>query len=248
MSRLTHLEEWIEKLVEEPFVRLFAGPLLPQDVATQLVQAIEAGEQESGNGRREASTRYQITLHPQTLAHLESKHPEFQSELANELKKLFRHLQLRPSPPPQISLQADSAVPPGAVRITPGAGRTAEEKRTRELAPSRLDQLPEDGLPPTNAYLLLPDDRQFQLTQPQIRIGRALDNDLILEKSCISRHHARLQELPGGHLIEDLNSRGGTTINGYPILKSYLSAGDYISFAGIKIQYIQPETDKLNQG
>ena len=34
MNRLLHLERWIEQLVEEPFVRLFAGRLLPQFLAT----------------------------------------------------------------------------------------------------------------------------------------------------------------------------------------------------------------------
>ncbi len=50
MNGLMHLERWIEQLVEEPFVRLFAGRLMPQDVVRRLVDALEDGERVGPDG------------------------------------------------------------------------------------------------------------------------------------------------------------------------------------------------------
>ncbi len=248
MKRLTYLEDWIEQLVEEPFIRLFAGPLLPQDVATHLVQAMEEGERQVAGGPWETPTHYQIALHPQTLEHLQTNHPHLESELTTALTMLVRHLNLRPTQPPQIELRADITVSLRDVRITTGTPSQAMKERTHELALSHERKAPEQISPATAAHLVLPGGRRFKLTQPRIRIGRALDNELILEDSRVSRYHARLQAEPGGYLIQDLQSNGGIQINGYPVLESRLHAGDRISLSGVELHYIQLEKNHSTQG
>ncbi len=248
MKGLAYLEDWIEQLVEEPFVRLFAGPLLPQDVATHLVQALEEDERQIAGGLWEAPSHYQIALHPQTLEHLQTHHPQLEIELTTALATLVRRLAIRPAHLPQIELGPDVTVSPRDIRITTRAPAQSEEERTRELDLSRTKQPQEQSSLSISAYLLLPGGRRFQLTQPRIRIGRALDNDLILEDSRVSRYHARLQQKPGGHLIQDLQSNGGTQINGYPVRESHLCAGDHISLSGVELHYIQPEKNLSNQG
>lgn len=48
-----------------------------------------------------------------------------------------------------------------------------------------------------------------------VRIGRAADNDLVLDDLTVSRHHAELRALPGGgHEIADLGSHNGTYLDG----------------------------------
>jgi len=49
---------------------------------------------------------------------------------------------------------------------------------------------------------------------PEISIGRASSNDLVLEDSSLSRNHARLLWKGGAAYIEDLGSRNGTLVNG----------------------------------
>jgi len=62
MNQLINVERWIEQLVEEPFVKLFAGRLLPQDVARHLLRALEDGERFGADGRPEVPGRYRIEL------------------------------------------------------------------------------------------------------------------------------------------------------------------------------------------
>ena len=62
MNGLNRLESWITQLVEEPFVRLFAGRLLPEQVARALAHALEDGERIGADGTPEVPGRYRIAL------------------------------------------------------------------------------------------------------------------------------------------------------------------------------------------
>ncbi|AVH59513.1 MULTISPECIES: ABC transporter ATP-binding protein/permease [Streptomyces] len=53
-----------------------------------------------------------------------------------------------------------------------------------------------------------------------MRIGRALENDLVVSDLQVSRHHAEFHATPDGRFeIRDLGSHNGTYVNGMPIAK-----------------------------
>jgi len=95
-----------------------------------------------------------------------------------------------------------------------------------------------DGiLPHGRPFLVLEGRRHVNLLQPVISIGRALDNDMIIEDSRVSRHHAQLRLRYGRYVLYDLGSSGGTQINGYPVEECVLHSGDVVSFAGVQVIY-----------
>ncbi|MEV0964163.1 FHA domain-containing protein [Streptomyces sp. NPDC049910] len=54
-----------------------------------------------------------------------------------------------------------------------------------------------------------------------VRIGRALENDLVVSDLQVSRHHAEFHATPDGRFeIRDLGSHNGTYVNGQPLAKS----------------------------
>lgn len=62
-----------------------------------------------------------------------------------------------------------------------------------------------------------------------IRIGKATDNDFVVNDPHVSRYHARLiQEKEGGWLLEDLNSTNGTFVNGSQIIRKHVGSADAI--------------------
>ncbi|GAA4987269.1 FHA domain-containing protein [Kitasatospora paranensis] len=62
-----------------------------------------------------------------------------------------------------------------------------------------------------------------------VRIGRAGDNDLVLDDLEVSRHHAELRILPdGSHEIFDLASHNGTYVNGRPVVRAPVGPADII--------------------
>jgi len=62
----------------------------------------------------------------------------------------------------------------------------------------------------------------------QVTIGRNIDNDIHIDDSTISSHHARIILGSGNSIIEDLGSTNGTYVNGQRIKQQEITAGDKI--------------------
>ncbi|NJP53277.1 FHA domain-containing protein [Streptomyces sp. SBST2-5] len=62
-----------------------------------------------------------------------------------------------------------------------------------------------------------------------VRIGRAPDNDLVVDDLMVSRHHAELHvHADGGYEIVDLGSHNGTYLNGVPVQRHEVAQGDIV--------------------
>ncbi|MDX6313063.1 MAG: transport system ATP-binding/permease protein, partial [Streptomyces sp.] len=62
-----------------------------------------------------------------------------------------------------------------------------------------------------------------------VRIGRAADSDVVVDDLVVSRHHAELRAAPGGgYEIIDLGSHNGTYLNGQPVARAAIHAGDIV--------------------
>ncbi len=74
--------------------------------------------------------------------------------------------------------------------------------------------------------------RVFDLPgQQDISVGRAVDNDLVLDDPSLSRKHSKLRRLGGGRLeVEDANSANGTYVNGRKVGRAQLGPGDTLRF------------------
>lgn len=73
------------------------------------------------------------------------------------------------------------------------------------------------------------------LDQPQLRIGRAEDNDVIIDSPAVSARHAELRRQPDGRwLVQDLESAHGTRVNGESVALRLLQENDRLDFGGIE--------------
>ncbi|MFF3501408.1 FHA domain-containing protein [Streptomyces sp. NPDC003247] len=62
-----------------------------------------------------------------------------------------------------------------------------------------------------------------------VHVGRAADNELVLDDLVVSRRHAELHALPdGGYEIADLGSHNGTYLNGRPVTTAPIGPGDVV--------------------
>ena len=71
-------------------------------------------------------------------------------------------------------------------------------------------------------------ENEVALTADLYSLGRASDNDIVLEDSGVSRHHGRLERQDGGYRFTDLGSHNGTFINGLKVNSAPLEDGDRV--------------------
>lgn len=91
---------------------------------------------------------------------------------------------------------------------------------------------------PENAFLITQNNKAYPLKRGVISIGRRLEkNDLVLDDPRVSRYHAQLRLLGGQYILFDLESTGGTYVNGQRIKQSVIYSGDVISLAGVELVF-----------
>ena len=136
---------------------------------------------------------------------------------------------------PHIHLEADPSLPLDSFAIHQGApsSGTGETKAiTLPLKPSGdIDNQPE-------FYIIYEENRLFPLLEPAINIGRGPHNNLVIDDPRVSRLHAQIRFVDGVYNIFDLNSRGGTFVNGQQVEQTALKSGDIISLAGCSLRYL----------
>jgi ABC-type multidrug transport system ATPase subunit/pSer/pThr/pTyr-binding forkhead associated (FHA) protein len=118
----------------------------------------------------------------------------------------------QPAGPQAPQQAAGPAGPQAPQQPWPGAQQTPSVPAQRPSA-AGADAPPVHGdRSPTTFH-------QFSLGRV-MRIGRALENDLVVSDLQVSRHHAEFHATPDGRFeIRDLGSHNGTYVNGQPIPK-----------------------------
>src|SRR5438552_18571238 len=77
---------------------------------------------------------------------------------------------------------------------------------------------------------------ELDIQRPVISVGRAVDNDIRLTGTLVSRHHCRIEVGPEGAWVVDLGSANGTSVNGQKVSRRLLEPGDRIQIGGARVQ------------
>jgi pSer/pThr/pTyr-binding forkhead associated (FHA) protein len=110
------------------------------------------------------------------------------------------------------------------------------QEEADDLQPSTGDDV---SSIPEDAFVIIDGTRVIPLNQAVVNIGRRIENTLVVDDPRVSRTHAQLRAINGRYIIFDLNSTGGTFVNGERVKQSILYPGDVISLAGADLIYGQ---------
>lgn len=245
MNRIAQFEAMVERLVEGTFSRFFAERVRPLEVAGWINRAVEDYQVVSAEGIPQAPTHYWIYLRPEDFEALTAEQPTLEQDLATHVAQLAAQASLALSVTPTVSVLPRPGLTARDVLvearwIPPDA---AELEETHEMrADELLAGLRQAGPPPGQPFLILNGRRHVDLDQVVVTVGRGLENDIIVEDPRVSRNHAQLRLRYDHYVIFDLNSRGGTQINGYSVEECVLHSGDVISLGGVQLVYGEDRT------
>jgi FHA domain/FhaA, N-terminal domain len=207
---------------------------MPQGLTHSLVEAMRSGVRPGVDGVLVAPNLYIIQVHPDQVEALLGT-PEFMDELVGLLRQASLEGGLQLSGPLSLRVEPGWDLSPGQVRVS-------AIDSLQDLSPtSGLALNPETPLPaiPLGAFLIVDGMRVYPLEVVVVNIGRREDNHLVIDDPRVSRLHAQLRIVRGQYVIFDLDSTGGTFVNGLRIHQYTLRAGDVISLAGVPLVFGQ---------
>jgi len=79
--------------------------------------------------------------------------------------------------------------------------------------------------------------KKLAVEEHECMLGRAPECNLILAQAGISRNHCKIVEKEDQFLLEDLNSKNGTRVNGVYVKTVELSSGDIIQIGEYQLRF-----------
>jgi hypothetical protein len=240
---LGQFESWLERAVEGGARALFRQRLQPIELAKAAARAMQS-ERLVGPEGIEVPNAFAIALHPDDLAELAAYQSSLETRIARYLSGFADERGLIPVGAVSVTLVADPSLRRRALRVDARMEDPHIGPSTRPVAPlGSTEVLPRVRREPPSAppmgetvVLVLEDGRQLTVPNGALRIGRALDNDLVIADSRVSRYHAQIVRDPHGPLVRDLGSTNGTAVDGRSIGEDRLADGDRLSLGGYEIQ------------
>jgi hypothetical protein len=233
---LRRLETRLETLIEGSAARIFPTVQTQHDLAERLVEAMRLGIQTSPNGQLTGPNLFILEVHPLQAEGL-SANPFLSDGLTRALQEEGDEAGLKFDSPLAVRVSESAEVVPGEIRVK------ALHSQAGLTDTTAIEASPSEGsawtsIPP-NAFLIVDGLQIYPLRQAVVNIGRRADNHLVIEDTRVSRLHAQLRVVSGQFVIFDLESTGGTWVNGERIRQKILQPGDVISLSDLPLIYGQ---------
>lgn len=235
-NTLNRLESQLRILIEGSAEKLFPSNDMRDDLAHTLVSALRREIKVDPDGVKSAPNLYTLLL-PSQQARALQENQALLDEVARSLEKYARQADLHMNGKPILKVVP---APPGS-DTDMNILASFSQAHLGETLQVEVRPTGESVTIPRGAFLIVNGAQIVPLNQPVINIGRGDDNDLIIGDLHVSREHAQLRAIRGTYTIFDLNSSGGTFVNGTQTMHHVLIPGDLISLAGVPLIYGQEQ-------
>lgn len=240
-EKIYKLESRLQALIEGSSMRVFSVGDQHTDFFSGTMAAMRSAALADEPGRRIAPDIFILVIHPKT-AQLIGENHTLLGDISELVERAGRDAGFEFMKKPRVKICADATKELGEIEILHQFS-LQELDETNTITIDFTDAKPV----PENAFLILEGNQIFPLTQQVVNIGRRMDNHVVLNDPRISRLHAQIRVTNGRHVIFDLDSSGGTYVNGFRVRQTTLYAGDVISLAGVDLVYGRDEAYLVNR-
>ena len=254
MGIFARVEAILQRLFEAPAGRLGAR-IQPVTLAKRVERAMDTNKSFRDQGIL-VPNHIDLHLNPGDYQAFDSYRSSLEDDLAHGALAHARRERYTLVARPRVRIISDTGVPRGDLRVAanvvdergdrlredrpmPTSSDTMVFQRAATAAPAAADaEAPESA---RRAYLLVSTDGQppvqFDLGGALIGVGRASDNDVIVDDPLVSRHHCQLKLQHGAYGFADLGSRNGSFVNGQQVSEIALGPGDIIRIGSTEIEF-----------
>jgi pSer/pThr/pTyr-binding forkhead associated (FHA) protein len=248
MLRLDQLEAKIQRLVEDQLAGILPGVRLEDRIIQRLAMAVRENIVQQKDDRAIAPNEFTLIVSTETSPMW--KEPSTVEALRKIIVTAARDVGLRFTTQPNIIVTTDDSFSAEEIRVI-ASHRLEPVADTQGMQMSTTnDEIESGDNIPENAFLIIEGVKVHPLNQPVVNIGRRLENQLVIDDPRVSRNHAQLRAIKGRFVLFDLNSTGGTFVNGQRTSQTVLYPGDVISLAGVALIFGQdnppPRPDLAN--
>jgi hypothetical protein len=244
---LAAVERFFERLFERPAARLFQTRVETVQIERALERVMES-ERRVQARRTYVPTAYRVLLNDADAAAIDGDMRSLATELAELLRVYARAHGYVLLAQPRIDIGSSKAVQASDVRAfaepvvlpsagAPGPARPANSVPPRPVPPPDLIgeatavfAAPQANVPRAQLAIRAPGGPVFRIPvrAGTLRLGRSLDNDIVLGDDKVSRHHGQIGVRLGMLVYTDLGSTNGSFLNASAVTEIALGPGDVL--------------------
>lgn len=264
---LTAVERFFERMFERPAARLFQAKVEPVNLQRSIERALES-ERRVVSRRTYAPNAYRVLLNASDLDALDGDRFALTRDLADCVRAYARARGYTLVARPALQIEPSVAVQPGDVRVFAQPFVVPPSESERPAPPPKVSPIATaapNGKEATDSHVLGPATsvfaapsaaapraqlavrspgrsvERFLIRPGAIRIGRSLDNDVVLADDRVSRHHGKFSVRLGMLVYTDMGSTNGSFLNGSAVTEIALGPGDVLQL-GRSTVTIEPAT------
>ena len=251
---LAAVERFFERLFERPAARLFQSQVDLAQIERTLERAMESDRRVQSR-KSYVPTTFRVLLNDADAAALDGDRRIIARDLAESLRLYARAHGYVMLAQPHVDIASSSTVPANDVRayaepvILPvngnGNGMDTRPRGQRGhpcralgfsapldvvSEPTAVYAAPQSSAPKAQLAVRAPGHQVMRVpVRPgTVRLGRSLDNDIVLPDDKVSRHHGQIGVRLGMLVYTDLGSTNGSYLNGSGVTEIALGPGDVL--------------------
>jgi hypothetical protein len=230
---INDIEKRLQNLIEVHLLKYLPGPAVQDRIARRMAEALRSNLNTNSliDPEKNISEQFLLVVHPSTMLQWQED-PRLLDGLTKVFRLVANEIGLKFLHAPTITLTPDVSIAIDNLDVRPVKTENVIETQ------SQPESINENALIRT-AFLIIGGTKVFTLDRAVTNIGRRLDNHLIIDDPRVSRYHSQIRYVRGRFIIFDLNSTGGTYVNGQRSSQNVLYPGDVISLAGLPIVFGQ---------
>lgn len=235
-AKLDQLESKLQSLFEDQIMAILPGLTVEDRIIQKLTLALKQNIVEQKNNGPIAPNIFTLIVAAETASMWQEQ--RVMDAFKNVISTAVRDVGLKLQSQPIITVTTDDSYSGREISVIASHKlEPVEDTKGMAIDPEKSEK--NTDTIPENAFLIVEGVKVYPLKDTVVNVGRRLENHLVIDDPRISRNHAQLRAINGRYVLFDLNSTGGTFVNGQRTSQTVLYPGDVISLAGVALIFGQ---------